>query len=172
MLRGSGVLQDLRITEPYEVYGEIPFNIPVGNNGDCYDRYLIRISEMRESLRIIEWCINSIEIGPIKISDYKFVAPPRAEMRTSMEALIHHFKLYTSGFVLDSLDVYAGIEAPKGEFGVYLVSDGLNRPYRCKIRSPGFLHLQGMKFLAKNHLLADVVAIIGTSDIVFGEVDR
>ena len=127
---------------------------------------------MRESLRIIEWCINTIEIGPIKIADYKFVSPPRIEMRKSMESLIHHFKLYTEGFTLANNDVYSSIEAPKGEFGIFLISDGLNKPYRCKIRSPGFLHLQGMKFLAKNHLLAYIVAIIGTSDIVFGEVDR
>jgi len=172
MVRGSGVLNDLRINQPYEVYSEISFNIPIGQNGDCFDRYLIRIAEMRESLKIIEWCINSIAFGPIKIADYKFVSPPRVEMKNSMEALIHHFKLYTAGFVLANDDAYSSIEAPKGEFGVYLVSDGLNKPYRVKVRSPGFLHLQGMKFLAKNHLLADIVTIIGTSDIVFGEVDR
>jgi NADH dehydrogenase (ubiquinone) Fe-S protein 2 len=172
MVRGSGVPWDLRVVQPYEIYGDIEFQIPIGISGDCYDRYLIRVEEMRQSLLIIEQCLNLLQDGPIKLSDNKLTPPSRWEMRESMEALIHHFKLFTEGAILPANDVYMGIEAPKGEMGVYLVSSGTNKPYRCKIKSPGFIHLQGIKFMAMHHLLADVVAIIGTQDIVFGEVDR
>jgi len=172
MLRGSGVNWDLRVSQPYEIYDELDFDIPTGHHGDCYDRYLIRIEEMRQSLNIIYQCINGIPEGPIKIDDNKIVPPSRRLMKNSMEALIHHFKLYSEGFTIKKNAVYAATEAPKGEFGVYLVSNNTNRPSRCKIKAPGFLHLQGLTFMAKNHLLADVVTIIGTQDIVFGEVDR
>jgi NADH dehydrogenase (ubiquinone) Fe-S protein 2 len=172
MLRGSGVEWDLRKTQPYELYDQIPFSIPVGLNGDCYDRYLIRMQEMRQSLRIIYYCINNINIGEIKTDDKKVVPPSRLEMKSSMEALIHHFKYYTQGFEVPKGRTYTTIEAPKGEFGVYLISNGTNKPYRCKIKAPGFVHLQGLDFMSKGHMIADVVTIIGTQDIVFGEVDR
>ena len=172
MLRGSGVAWDLRKSQPYEVYDKIPFDIPVGSNGDCFDRYLIRIQEMRQSLRIIHFCINNIPQGQIKIDDKKLVAPSRIEMKNSMEALIHHFKYYTQGFDVPKGSTYVAVEAPKGEFGVFLKSDNSNRPYRCHIKAPGFVHLQGLPFMAKGHMIADVVTIIGTQDIVFGEIDR
>lgn len=172
MLRGSGIEWDLRKSQPYEVYNQIPFSIPVGRNGDCYDRYLIRMQEMRQSIRIIHYCINNICEGEIKIDDKKVVPPSRSEMKMSMEALIHHFKYYTQGFNVPKGRTYTTIEAPKGEFGIYLISNGTNKPYRCKIKAPGFVHLQGLNFMTKGHLIADVVTIIGTQDIVFGEVDR
>jgi NADH dehydrogenase (ubiquinone) Fe-S protein 2 len=172
LLRGSGIPWDLRSVQPYEVYDRMKFEIPTGLRGDCYDRYLIRVEEMRQSLRIICQCINQIPNGPIKLDDRKISPPSRNQMKQSMESLIHHFKLHTDGFNVPKGEVYIGIEAPKGEFGVFLVSDGTNRPYRCKIKAPGFSHLQGIDFMSKNHMLADVVTIIGTQDIVFGEVDR
>jgi NADH dehydrogenase (ubiquinone) Fe-S protein 2 len=172
MLRGSGVAWDLRKTQPYDVYDRIDFQVPVGSRGDCYDRYLIRVEEMRQSLRIILQCLQEMPQGEIKSDDRKITPPSRAHMKSSMESLIHHFKLYTEGFSVPAGETYTAVEAPKGEFGVYLVSNGTNRPYRCKIRAPGFAHLQGLDFMAKNHMLADVVTIIGTQDIVFGEVDR
>ena len=172
MLRGSGVCWDLRKTQPYEVYGNLNFDIPVGTNGDCYDRYLIRVFEMKESLKIIEQCLNLMPTGYIKTNDFKISAPTRVDMKQSMEALIHHFKIYTQGVAIPANETYIGTEAPKGEFGVYLVSDNTNRPYRCKIKAPGFNHLQALDFMSKEHLIADVVTIIGTQDIVFGEVDR
>ena len=172
MLRGSGVAWDLRKTQPYDVYADMNFDIPVGTRGDCYDRYLIRIEEMRQSLRIIMQCLNQLPQGIIKVDDKKITPPSRSQMKQSMESLIHHFKLYTEGFVVPAGETYTAVEAPKGEFGVFLVSNGTNRPYRCKIRAPGFAHLQGIDFMSRNHMLADVVTIIGTQDIVFGEVDR
>lgn len=172
MMRGSGIAWDLRKTQPYDVYDQMEFDIPVGTRGDCYDRYLIRIEEMRQSLRIIMQCLNTLPQGIIKADDKKITPPSRSQMKQSMESLIHHFKLYTEGFVVPSGETYTAVEAPKGEFGVFLVSNGTNRPYRCKIRAPGFAHLQGIDFMARNHMLADVVTIIGTQDIVFGEVDR
>ncbi|MCE9651385.1 MAG: NADH-quinone oxidoreductase subunit D [Parvibaculum sp.] len=172
MVRGSGMAWDLRRSQPYEVYSELDFDIPVGKNGDCYDRYLIRMDEMRQSLRIMKQCIEMMPGGPVNSTDGKVAPPSRAEMKTSMEALIHHFKLYTEGFHVPAGEVYAAVEAPKGEFGVYLVSDGTNRPYKCKIRAPGFAHLQAMDFLCRGHMLADVSAVLGSIDIVFGEVDR
>jgi len=172
LLRGSGIPWDLRSVQPYEVYDKMKFEIPTGLRGDCYDRYLIRVEEMRQSLRIISQCINQMPNGPIKLDDRKISPPSRSQMKQSMESLIHHFKLHTDGFNVPKGEVYTGIEAPKGEFGVFLVSDGTNRPYRCKIKAPGFSHLQGIDFTSKNHMLADVVTIIGTQDIVFGEVDR
>ena len=172
MLRGSGVHWDLRKSQPYEIYDKLQFDIPVGTNGDCYDRYLIRVFEMKESLKIIEQCLNSVPTGYIKTNDFKISPPTRAEMKQSMEALIHHFKMYTQGVAIPTNETYIGTEAPKGEFGVYLVSDNTNRPYRCKIKAPGFNHLQALDFMSKGHLIADVVTIIGTQDIVFGEVDR
>jgi len=172
MLRGSGIKWDLRKTQPYDKYSEFNFNIPVGINGDCYDRYLIRILEMRESLKIIEQCLNSIGFGTYKTSDKKITPPSRTDLKTSMESLTHHFKIFTQGFVVEKKETYMASEAPKGEFGVFILSDGSNRPYRCKIKSPGFSHLQALDFMSKQHLLADVVTIIGTQDIVFGEVDR
>lgn len=172
MLRGSGVLWDLRKNFPYELYSKLNFSIPVGKNGDCYDRYLIRVQEMRESISIIEQCLNNIPEGPIKISDYKLTGPSRIQMKNSMEALIHHFKYYTEGFSVPQGETYTATEAPKGEFGVYLISDNTNKPYRCKIKAPGFSHLQGLDKMSKGHMIADVVTIIGTQDIVFGEVDR
>jgi len=172
MLRGSDVAWDLRKAQPYEVYEELNFDIPVGRNGDCYDRYLVRIEEMRQSIRIIEQCLTQIPKGPVLAYNPKVVPPTRHEMKTSMEAMIHHFKLYTEGFHVPKGEVYTAIEAPKGEFGVFLVSDGTNKPYRCKIRAPGFAFLQALDFMSKGHLLADVVAIIGSMDIVFGEIDR
>jgi NADH-quinone oxidoreductase subunit D len=173
MVRGSGLAWDLRRAQPYECYDEFDFKIPVGKNGDCYDRYLCRMAEMRESTSIIRQAIAKLRVekGDI-LARGKITPPPRAEMKTSMEALIHHFKLYTEGFHVPAGEVYAAVEAPKGEFGVYLVADGSNKPYRAKIRAPGYLHLQSMDYICKGHQLADVSAIIGTMDIVFGEVDR
>ena len=172
MLRASNVAWDLRKTQPYDVYEEMEFDIPVGRNGDCYDRYLVRIAEMRQSLAIVRQAIAAMPEGRIKVDDRKIAPPPRAEMKHSMEALIHHFKLYTEGYHVPAGETYTVVEAPKGEFGVYLVSDGSNRPYRCKIRAPGFTFMQGVDFVSRGHMLADVVAIIGSMDIVFGEVDR
>jgi NADH-quinone oxidoreductase subunit D len=176
MVRGSGAAWDLRKAQPYECYSEMEFDIPIGKNGDCYDRYLIRMEEMRQSAEIMRQCVNLLlgkeKTGPVSVVDGKIVPPKRPEMKRSMEALIHHFKLYTEGYSVPAGQVYAAVEAPKGEFGVYLVSDGSNRPYRCKIRAPGFAHLQAMDFLCRGHLLSDVAAILGSLDIVFGEVDR
>jgi NADH dehydrogenase (ubiquinone) Fe-S protein 2 len=172
MLRGSGIQWDLRKLQPYEVYSELDFSIPVGNNGDCYDRYLIRVEEMRQSLRIIQDLINKIEVGFIKSTNFNLSPPSRTEMKNSMEAVIHHFKFYTEGIVLPFGESYTATEAPKGEFGVYVVSDNTEKPYRCKIKAPGFNHLQALNEMSKGHMIADVVTIIGTQDIVFGEVDR
>jgi NADH dehydrogenase (ubiquinone) Fe-S protein 2 len=172
MVRGSGLPWDIRKVFPYEIYNTLDFNIPYGVNGDCYDRYLIRVNEMRESVRIIYQCLEMIPEGFVKVEDKKVVAPSRANMKFSMESLIHHFKLFSEGFYIEKGSSYVVVEAPKGEFGVFLSSDGKNRPYRCRIRAPGFLHLQGLDFMSKGHLIADLVAIIGTQDIVFGEVDR
>ncbi len=172
MLRGSNIAWDLRKAQPYEVYGDLDFDIPVGKHGDCYDRYLCRIEEMRQSASLIRQCIEKLPDGPVIADDHKVVPPPRAEMKTSMEALIHHFKLHTEGFNVPEGEVYTAVEAPKGEFGVYLVSDGGNMPYRCKIRAPGFAHLQALEFMTRGHMLADIPAVIGSLDIVFGEVDR
>jgi NADH-quinone oxidoreductase subunit D len=172
MLRGSGVAWDLRKSQPYDVYEEIDFDIPVGKNGDCFDRYLCRIEEMRQSLRIMRQCIEKMPGGPVQVADHKITPPKRGEMKRSMEALIHHFKLYTEGYHVPPGDTYAAVEAPKGEFAVYLVADGSNRPYRCKIRAPGFMHLAAMDYMCRGHMLADSVAILGSMDIVFGEVDR
>jgi NADH:ubiquinone oxidoreductase subunit D len=162
----------LRKFHPYDAYNEIDFNIPVGRNGDCYDRYLVRIAEMRQSLLIILQCLDKIPTGFVKVDDRKISPPSRALMKYSMESLIHHFKLYSEGFSVPRGETYTVVESPKGEFGVHLVSDGTNRPYRCRIRAPGFMHLQALDFMSKGHLLADVVTILGTQDIVFGEVDR
>jgi len=172
MLRGSGVKWDIRKVAPYEKYDEVEFDVPIGKNGDCYDRYLCRVQEFRESLRIIDQCLNKMPTGAIKVDDYKLVPPPRASMKESMEALIHHFKLFSEGYSVPPGETYSAIEAPKGEMGVYLVSDGTNRPYRCSIRAPGFAHLAGADFMMRHHMIADAVAIIGTMDLVFGEVDR
>lgn len=172
MLRASGLPWDLRKTQPYEIYSEIDFSIPVGNRGDCYDRYLIRIEEMRQSLNIIQQTLKLIPEGPIKDTSYKLNPPSRTEMKTSMEAVIHHFKMYSEGVVLPSGETYTATEAPKGEFGVYLVSNNTDKPYRCKIKAPGFGHLQALNEMSKGHMIADVVTIIGTQDIVFGEIDR
>jgi len=176
MVRGSGAPWDLRKSQPYECYSEMDFDIPIGKNGDCYDRYLIRMEEMRQSAKIMRQCVDRLlgkeSTGPVSNTDGKIVPPKRGQMKRSMEALIHHFKLYTEGYHVPPGEVYAAVEAPKGEFGVYLVSDGTNKPYRCKLRAPGFAHLQAMDFLCRNHMLADVTAILGSLDIVFGEVDR
>lgn len=172
MLRASNVAWDLRRSQPYEVYDKMDFLVPVGKHGDCYDRYLVRMEEMRQSVRIIQQCLEQMPEGPIKIDNYKVTTPPRAEMKTSMEALIHHFKLYTEGYHVPHGETYTAVEAPKGEFGVYLIADGSNRPYRCKIRPPSFAFLQALDFMAKGHMLADVPSIIGSLDIVFGEIDR
>ena len=174
MLRGSGAAWDLRKAQAYECYPEFEFDIPIGKNGDCYDRYLIRMEEMRQSVRIMRQCLNALSKaeGPVITRDGKIAPPPRAEMKASMEATIQHFKLYSEGFHVPKGEVYAAVEAPKGEFGVYLVSDGTNRPYRCKIRAPSFAHLQAIDLLGRGHMLADMTAIIGTLDIVFGEIDR
>lgn len=172
MLRGSGVSWDLRKDRPYEIYDQLAFNVPKGSVGDCYDRYLIRIQEMRESLSIIQQIINKIPEGSVKVCDSKYTAPSRGHMKNDMESLIHHFKYYTEGITVPKGQIYTAVEAPKGEFGVFLVSDGTAKPYRCKIRAPGFAHLQGLNEMAVGHMLADVVTIIGTQDIVFGEVDR
>jgi len=172
LLRGCGIPFDLRKECPYEIYEELDFSVPIGINGDCYDRYLLRISEMRESIKIILQCLNSMPSGLIKIDSSKVTAPSRLNMKTSMESLIHHFKIYTEGFIVPASAIYTVIEAPKGEMAVVLVSDGSNKPYRCRIKAPGFLHLQALNHIASGHALADVVTIIGTMDIVFGEVDR
>ncbi len=172
MLRASGVPWDLRKAQPYDVYDRMRFNVAIGKNGDCFDRYLVRIEEMRESLKIIRQCCEEMPDGPVKTENRKVAPPPRAEMKRSMEALIHHFKLYTEGYHVPAGETYTAVEAPKGEFGVYLVSDGSNKPYRCKIRAPGFVHLQAMDHASRGYMLADTVAILGSMDIVFGEVDR
>jgi len=172
MVRGSGLAWDLRRSQPYEIYDELDFKIPVGKNGDCYDRYLCRVEEMLESVKIMKQCIAMMPVGPVMSLDNKVVPPRRAEMKTSMEALIHHFKLYTEGFHVPEGEVYACVEAPKGEFGCYIVSDGGNKPYRVKLRAPGFPHLAAMDYLNRGHMLADVSAILGSLDIVFGEIDR
>jgi NADH-quinone oxidoreductase subunit D len=172
MLRSTGLAWDLRRAQPYECYSELDFKIPVGTKGDCYDRYLIRMEEMRQSTRIMKQCIEKMPAGPVISDDKKVVPPKRGEMKRSMEALIHHFKLYTEGYHVPAGEVYAAIEAPKGEFGVYLVADGTNKPYRCKIRAPSYWHLQGMDFLCKGHMLADVPSVLGSIDVVFGEIDR
>jgi NADH-quinone oxidoreductase subunit D len=171
-IRASGQAWDLRKSQPYDVYDEIDFDIPVGKTGDCYARYLVRVEEMKQSLRIVHQCIANMPDGPVKTTDRKVAPPPRGEMKRSMEALIHHFKLYTEGYHVPAGETYTAVEAPKGEFGVYLVSDGSNKPYRCKIRAPGFAFLSAMDFLSRGHMLADTVAIIGSLDIVFGEIDR
>jgi NADH-quinone oxidoreductase subunit D len=176
MIRGSGAAWDLRKSQPYECYADLDFDIPIGRNGDCYDRYCIRMEEMRQSVRIMKQCLQKLKspegAGPVQIQDHKVVPPRRGEMKRSMEALIHHFKLYTEGFRVPAGEVYVAVEAPKGEFGVFLVSDGSNKPYKCKVRAPGFAHLAAMDFLCRGHLLSDVSAILGSLDIVFGEVDR
>jgi NADH-quinone oxidoreductase subunit D len=172
MLRASNVAWDLRKAQPYDVYDQMDFDIPVGLTGDCYARYLVRMEEMRESNKIMRQCLEKMPDGPVKVQDHKIAPPRRGEMKRSMEALIHHFKLYTEGYHVPAGETYTAVEAPKGEFGVYLVSDGTNKPYRCKIRAPGFAHLQGLDFMSKGHMLADTVAIIGSMDVVFGEIDR
>jgi len=176
MVRGSGAKWDLRRSQPYECYSDLEFDIAIGKNGDCFDRYLIRMEEMRQSVRIMKQCVDRLlgvaRTGPVSSLDGKVVPPKRSEMKRSMEGLIHHFKLYTEGYHVPAGEVYAAVEAPKGEFGVYLVADGSNKPYRCKIRAPGFVHLQAMDFLCRGHQLADVTAVLGSLDIVFGEVDR
>jgi NADH-quinone oxidoreductase subunit D len=176
MVRGSGAAWDLRKAQPYECYAEMDFDIPIGKNGDNYDRYLIRMEEMRQSIRIMKQCLERLRSaegqGRVSVHDNKIVPPRRSEMKRSMESLIHHFKLYTEGFHVPQGEVYAAVEAPKGEFGVYLIADGSNKPYKCKIRAPGFAHLSAMDFLCKGHMLADISAILGSLDIVFGEVDR
>lgn len=172
MLRGSGIPWDLRRNQPYEIYSELDFKIPLGKNGDCYDRYLCRVQEMHESVKIIQQCIDMMPEGLVMSKDNKVTPPRRSEMKQSMEALVHHFKLYTEGFRVPEGEIYSCVEAPKGEFGVYLVSDGTNKPYRCHIRAPGFPHLAAMDYLNKGHMLADVSAILGSLDIVFGEIDR
>jgi NADH-quinone oxidoreductase subunit D len=172
MLRGSGVAWDLRKSQPYDGYDKFSFDIPVGKNGDCYDRYLVRILEMRESVKIISQALKTIPVGEVKTLDKKISPPKREEMKNSMEALIHHFKLYTEGYHVPKGETYGAVEAPKGEFGVYLVSDGTNKPYRCRLRAPGFIHLSALDKMSRGHMIADVVAILGSQDIVFGEVDR
>jgi NADH-quinone oxidoreductase subunit D len=172
MLRGSGLEWDLRKSNPYDVYSEMDFEVPVGKNGDCYDRYLIRVEEMYQSINIIRQCIDKIPEGAIKTSDRKISPPPRHGMKTSMEEMIHHFKLYTEGYDVPKGEIYSSVEAPKGEFGVHLVSNGSNKPYRCRLRAPSFAHLQALDFMSRGHMLADVVAIMGNLDIVFGEIDR
>jgi NADH-quinone oxidoreductase subunit D len=176
MLRGSGAAWDLRKAQPYECYSELDFDIPIGKHGDCYDRYLVRMEEMRQAVRIMKQCLDKLRSpegqGPVIIEDHRVAAPRRPVMKSSMEAMIEHFKLYTEGFRVPKGEVYAAVEAPKGEFGVYLVSEGTNQPYRCKIRAPSFAHLAAMDFLTRGHMLADVSAILGSLDIVFGEIDR
>ena len=172
MLRGSGVPWDLRKSQPYECYDQFDFDIPIGKNGDCYDRYLCRIEEMRESVKIINQCLSSMPKGPVKSMDGKITPPPKKEIKDSMEALIHHFKLFTEGYRVDKAEIYTAVEAPKGEFGIYLISDGSSKPYKCKIRAPSFSHLQAMDYLIKGHMLADVPAVLGSLDVVFGEIDR
>ena len=172
MLRGSGVAWDLRRSQPYECYKDFDFKIPIGKNGDCYDRYLCRIEEMRESVKIINECIKKMPTGPVKSRDGKITPPKKEDLKNSMESLIHHFKLFSEGFRIPEGEIYTAVEAPKGELGVYLISDGSNKPYKCKIRAPGFSHLQAMDYLLKGHMLADVPAVLGSLDVVFGEVDR
>lgn len=172
MLRGSGIAWDLRKSEPYDVYEKMDFDIPVGKNGDCYDRYLVRVEEMYQSLRIMKQAIEKMPSGPIKTQDPKMTPPKRADMKHSMEAMINHFKLYTEGYDVPAGEVYSAVEAPKGEFGVYLYADGTNKPYRCRIKAPGFAHLQALDFMTRGHLVADVVTIISSLDVVFGEIDR
>lgn len=172
MLRGSGLEWDLRLSQPYEIYDELAFTTTAGVNGDCYDRYLIRLFEMHQSVKIIEQCLNNMPVGSVKNYDSKMVPPSRIDLKNSMESVIHHFKFYTNGFNTPASETYVSTEAPKGEFGVYLISDGSGKPYRCKIKAPGFAHLQGLDFMSQKHLIADVVTIIGTQDIVFGEIDR
>src|SRR5690625_3146655 len=172
MLRGSGVPWDLRRAQPDEAYDQSDFQMPVGKNGDCFDRYVVRMEEMRQSLIIIRQCIEKIPEGPVMVENQKITPPRRGEMKRSMEALIHHFKLYTEGYHVPPGETYAAVEAPKGEFAVFLVADGTNRPYKCKIRAPGFAHLSAMDFVCRGYMLADSVAILGSMDIVFGEIDR
>ncbi len=172
MIRGSGIAWDLRKSQPYEVYGELDFDVAIGKNGDSYDRYLIRVEEMRQSIRLIKQCIAKMPAGAIATDDPKIAPPKRSEMKHSMEALINHFKLFTEGYRVPAGEAYAAVEAPKGEFGVYIISDGSSKPHRCRVRAPGFAHLQGLEFMVKGHMLADVVTVISTQDIVFGEVDR
>jgi NADH-quinone oxidoreductase subunit D len=176
MVRGSGAAWDLRKAQPYECYAEMDFDVPVGKNGDCFDRYLIRMEEMRQSVSIMRQCIAKLRSkdgqGPVMVTDHKISPPRRADMKRSMEALIHHFKLYTEGFHVPAGEVYAAVEAPKGEFGVYLIADGTNKPYKCKIRAPGFAHMGGMDYLSRGHMLADCCSVLGSLDIVFGDVDR
>jgi len=172
MLRGSGIAWDLRKSQPYECYEDFNFKIPIGKNGDCYDRYICRMEEMRESIKIIKDCLKRMPTGPVKSIDGKITPPKKENLKNSMEALIHHFKLFSEGFRVPEGEIYTAVEAPKGEFGVYLISDGSNKPYKCKIRAPGFSHLQAMNYLLKGHMLADVPAVLGSLDIVFGEVDR
>ena len=172
MLRGSGIPWDLRKTNPYEIYNELDFSIPLGNSGDCFDRYLIRVEEMRQSLNLLSQCIGLISSGPVKTCEFKLNPPSRGEIKNSMEALIHHFKVYTEGVIIPHGETYTATEAPKGEFGVYVVSNGTEKPYRCKIKAPGYGHLQALDYMSRGHMIADVVTIIGTQDIVFGEVDR
>jgi NADH-quinone oxidoreductase subunit D len=172
MLRASNIAWDLRKAQPYDVYEQMEFDVPVGLTGDCYARYLVRMEEMRQSNEIMRQCLQKMPDGPVKVEDQKIAPPRRGEMKRSMEALIHHFKLYTEGYHVPAGETYTAVEAPKGEFGVYLVSDGTNKPYRCKIRAPGFAHLQGLDFMSRGHMLADTVAIIGSMDVVFGEIDR
>jgi NADH-quinone oxidoreductase subunit D len=174
MLRGSGIAWDLRKTQPYEVYDRLDFDIPVGTEGDSYDRYLVRMAEMRESNKIIVQCVDWLRKnpGPVMTSNHKVAPPPRTGMKSNMEELIHHFKLFTEGFHVPEGECYAAVEHPKGEFGIYLISDGANMPYRVKIRAPGFAHLQALDEMARGHMIADVVTLIGTQDIVFGEIDR
>jgi len=172
MLRASNIAWDLRKSQPYDVYEEMDFDVPVGLTGDCYARYLVRMEEMRESNKIMRQCLEKMPDGPVKVQDHKIAPPRRGEMKRSMESLIHHFKLYTEGYHVPAGETYTAVEAPKGEFGVFLVSDGTNRPYRCKIRAPGFAHLQALDFCSKGHMLADAVSVIGSMDIVFGEIDR
>ncbi|HBC06377.1 MAG TPA: NADH-quinone oxidoreductase subunit D [Rhodospirillaceae bacterium] len=171
-LRASGIAWDLRKSQPYDAYADMDFDIPVGKMGDCYDRYLVRMLEMRESLKIIRQCVENMPGGPVKSTNKKVTPPTRGDMKQSMEALIHHFKLFTEGFHVPAGETYTAVEAPKGEFGVYLVADGSNKPYRCKIRAPGFAHLEATEFLSKGHMLADICANIGSIDVVFGEIDR
>ena len=171
-LRASGVPWDLRKSQPYDCYADMNFDVPIGKNGDCYDRYLVRVFELREAIKIMKQCLDAMPAGPVKTQSHKISPPPRESMKHSMEALINHFKLYTEGYHVPEGETYGAVEAPKGEFAVYLISDGTNRPYRCKIRAPGFPHLQALEFMSKGHMLADVVANIGSLDIVFGEIDR
>ena len=171
-LRATGIAWDLRKAQPYDAYAEMDFDVPIGKHGDCYARYLVRVAEMRESVKIIRQALEKMPSGPVKVDDRKITPPTRAEMKHSMEALIHHFKLFTEGYHVPAGETYAAVEAPKGEFGVYLIADGGNKPYRCKIRAPGFAHLQTLELLSKGHMLADVVSNLGSLDIVFGEIDR